>query len=142
MGKARKKRDRKVFPVGEGASGYSKKVNAEEENTNDESKEELIQKIIRQLQDGETNPNKPWGDSNLKTEFTSTALPETQECGLQSFAVLISSLDASSPSSGAASKSKLDLASVLDHKLVRLAGPLMASPRQVNKFFEVLFSIN
>ena len=55
MGKARKKRDRKVFPVGDGASGYSKKVNAEEENTNDESKEELIQKIIRQLQDGETN---------------------------------------------------------------------------------------
>ena len=59
MGKARKKRDRKVFPVGESASGYSKKVNAEEENTNDESKEELIQKIIRQLQDGETNLNKP-----------------------------------------------------------------------------------
>ena len=141
MGKARKKRDRKVFPVGDGASGYSKKVNAEEESTNDESKEELIQKIIRQLQDGETNPNKSWVDSNLKTEFTSTALPETQECGLQSFAVLISSLDASSPS-GPASKSKLDLASVLDHKLVRLAGPLMASPRQVNKFFEVLFPIN
>ena len=64
MGKARKKRDRKVFPVDDGASGYSKKVNAEEENTNDESKEELIQKIIRQLQDGETNLNKPCGDPN------------------------------------------------------------------------------
>ena len=54
MGKTRKKRDRKAFPVTESASGYTKRVNAVEESCNDESKEELLQKIIRQLQDGET----------------------------------------------------------------------------------------
>ena len=53
MGKTRKKRDRKVFPVTEGASGYTKKTNVLEESSNDESKEELLQRIIRQLQDGE-----------------------------------------------------------------------------------------
>ena len=58
MGKARKKRDRKTFPVTEGASSYTKKINVEE-SSNDESKEELLQRIIRQLQDGETKCHNP-----------------------------------------------------------------------------------
>ena len=130
MGKTRKKRDRKAFPVTESASGYTKRVNAVEDSCNDESKEELLQRIIRQLQDGETK-RYPLRSSGICTESIPPASPESQECGLQSFAVLISSLDASS-SPGASASSKLDLPSVLEHKLVRLVGPLMASPREVN----------
>ena len=55
MGKTKKKRDRKAFPLTEGASGYTKKSSiVDDKRDNDESKEELLQRIIRQLQDGET----------------------------------------------------------------------------------------
>ena len=55
MGKTRKKRDRKALPVTEAAaSGYTKRISVLEESSNDESREELLQRIIRQLQDGET----------------------------------------------------------------------------------------
>jgi hypothetical protein len=59
MGKTRKKHARNTWDTADGgeAKGYSKKVNeGEEEET--ESKEELLQNIIRQLQDSKYSDQK------------------------------------------------------------------------------------